>query len=32
MNRILGQLPIDDKIDYQLAKSSMESMPEFLFF
>lgn len=32
MNRALGQLPIDDKIDYRLAKSSMENMPEFLFF
>lgn len=32
MNRSLGQLPIDTQINLQLAQSSMENMPEFLFF
>ena len=32
MNRVLNQLPIESQINYQLAKSSLEDMPEFLFF
>lgn len=32
MLRTLGQLPIESKMDYKLARSSLEKMPEFLFF
>ena len=32
MLRALGQLPIESKMDYKLARSSLEKMPEFLFF
>ena len=32
MLRTLNQLPIESKMNYKHAQSSMEKMPEFLFF
>jgi len=32
MNRALRQLPIENKLNFDAAESSLENMPEFLFF